>query len=311
MNISITGNLGSGKSSVCRILKEKGFDIISTGSIFRELAVEHGMSVEAFNQKVNADIKKGDHSVDDMIDQRTIRINQERDNIVFDSRLAWNFAPDSFKVFVIVDISEAARRVYHDSLRCDSETYESVEACRAGLIHRQELEKQRFKELYGIDYYKMSNYNLVIESTGAAPEQVAEEIIKKFQEYQQGKFKSCMELNPSSIFPTRCKTELTEESFSFTQVQADNENPIGEKRNQEPVKVSMAGGAWFVKKGHTSLLTATKNKNAFIIAEVDNSFVPVVLEEDDYHHFESLGSFTYRSYPVEAILREKNLLTFE
>ena len=40
MNISITGTLGSGKSSVCKILKENGYDIISNGVLFREIAEE-------------------------------------------------------------------------------------------------------------------------------------------------------------------------------------------------------------------------------------------------------------------------------
>lgn len=38
MNITITGNLGSGKSSIGKILKEKGYEIVSTGNIFRQLA---------------------------------------------------------------------------------------------------------------------------------------------------------------------------------------------------------------------------------------------------------------------------------
>ena len=40
MNITITGNLGSGKSSIGKVLKEKGYEIVSTGNIFRELAME-------------------------------------------------------------------------------------------------------------------------------------------------------------------------------------------------------------------------------------------------------------------------------
>lgn len=40
MNITITGNLGSGKSSVAKILQEKGYEIFSTGKVFRQLAME-------------------------------------------------------------------------------------------------------------------------------------------------------------------------------------------------------------------------------------------------------------------------------
>lgn len=40
MNITITGNLGSGKSSVAKILNERGYEYSSTGNIFRQLAME-------------------------------------------------------------------------------------------------------------------------------------------------------------------------------------------------------------------------------------------------------------------------------
>ena len=42
MNITMTGNLGSGKTSVCKELKEMGYEIISAGGLFRQLAEERG-----------------------------------------------------------------------------------------------------------------------------------------------------------------------------------------------------------------------------------------------------------------------------
>jgi Cytidylate kinase len=199
MNITITGNLGSGKSSVAKILKERGYEYSSTGNIFRQLAMENGLSVEEFNKKVNEAASRGDHSVDKMIDDTTTKIGEERDNVVFDSRLAWYFAPKSFKVFIITDIDEASRRVFHDSLRTNSESYESQEACKKALINRQKLETVRYQEIYHIDYYDMNNYNLVIDSTYAAPVEIAQEILDKMAAYQNGDFEKMMELNPKSI----------------------------------------------------------------------------------------------------------------
>lgn len=199
MNITITGNLGSGKSSVAKILKEKGYEYSSTGNVFRQLAMERGLSVEEFNRQVNEAAEQGDHSVDKMIDDTTARIGRERDRVVFDSRLAWHFAPKSFKVFIITDIDEASRRVFHDSLRANSESYESQDACRKALVSRQKLETVRYKEVYDIDYYDMNNYNLVIESTNALPDEIAQEILDKMSDYQNGSFEKIMELNPSSI----------------------------------------------------------------------------------------------------------------
>lgn len=40
MNITITGNLGGGKSSVCKELEKYGFKIITGGGLFRDIARE-------------------------------------------------------------------------------------------------------------------------------------------------------------------------------------------------------------------------------------------------------------------------------
>ena len=90
-----------------------------------------------------------------------------------------HFVPDSFKVFLMVDLQEAGNRVYHDSLR-KAETYQNPDAAIKALYERQSLEKERYRELYGVNYYDLNHYNLVIDSTHASPAVIAEEIIKSF-----------------------------------------------------------------------------------------------------------------------------------
>lgn len=44
MHITITGRLGSGKTTVCRILSDKyGYEIYSTGKINRAIAAERAL----------------------------------------------------------------------------------------------------------------------------------------------------------------------------------------------------------------------------------------------------------------------------
>lgn len=249
MNITITGNLGSGKSSVAKILKEKGYEYSSTGNVFRQLAMEKGLSVEEFNKQVNEAAGRGDHSVDKMIDDTTTRIGEERDKVVFDSRLAWHFAPKSFKVFIITDIDEASRRVFHDSLRANSETYESQDACRKALINRQKLETVRYKEVYDIDYYDMGNYNLVIESTNASPDEIAQEILDKMADYQDGVFEKIMELNPSSIKRT----------------------DLADVRQSDMVEVSEKCGVFSLTAGRDRLDEAVARGDKFVSVSVSAS----------------------------------------
>lgn len=251
MNITITGNLGSGKSSIAKILKERGYEIFSTGKIFRQLAMEKGLSVEEFNKQVNEAASKGDRSIDKMIDDTTAKIGAEKDKIVFDSRLAWHFAPKSFKVFVITDIDEASRRVYNDSVRANSESYSSQNECRRALINRQRLETVRYKEIYGIDYYDMSNYNLVIESTDAAPGEIAEEILARMEEYQNGVFERLIELNPSSIKYADDLEALNSESGEIT--------------------VDECNGAWTLHSGKEILENYIKNNKNFIAVKIASS----------------------------------------
>ncbi len=286
MNITITGNLGSGKSSIGKVLKEKGYEIVSTGNIFRELAMEKGLSVEEFNKQVNEATRRGDRSVDQMIDDTTARIGRERDNIMFDSRLAWNFVPDSFKVFVITDIDEASRRVFNDSVRANSESYESQEACKKALVHRQEMESVRFKEIYEIDYYDMSNYNLVIESTNAAPAEIAAEILEKLEAYQKGEFTKLMELNPSSI---------------FVGTEADKNGEI---------TVNELNGTWFIKSGVDKLVQAMEEGRKFVPVMVDASYQPVIQEKEIYEAFAKAHGISYVKYPTEVLKTEKDFMNF-
>ncbi len=251
MNITITGNLGSGKSSVAKILNERGYEYSSTGNIFRQLAMENGLSVEEFNKKVNEAAKSGDHSVDKMIDDTTTKIGEERDNVVFDSRLAWHFAPKSFKVSIITDIDEASRRVFHDSLRANSESYESQEACKKALINRQKLETVRYQEVYHIDYYDMSNYNLVIDSTNAASAEIAQEILDKMAEYQNGNFEKMIELNPASIkYAERADSDLPDSNM---------------------VEVLEIGGNFTLRAGKSRLDEALAHNEKFIAVKVAGS----------------------------------------
>ena len=58
MFITINGQLGSGKSEICKILKdEHGFDIFHTGKIQRQYAAELGISTLQLNELCKIDHK--------------------------------------------------------------------------------------------------------------------------------------------------------------------------------------------------------------------------------------------------------------
>lgn len=182
MHITMTGNLGSGKSTLSKLVAAaKGYEIYSTGKIQREFAAERGLSVLEMNE-----LMQKDHSFDNLIDDRVRQTSIEhKEDLFFDSRLAWHFAVNTFKVFLSVDIDEAARRVYGDSNRGTVETYASQEEAKQQLIKRAHTEDTRYRDIYGIDYFKASNYNLILDSTFSKPETLCEVLLDEKARYER------------------------------------------------------------------------------------------------------------------------------
>lgn len=232
MHITITGNLGSGKSTICKIMEnEYGFTIYSTGKVQRELARELGITTLEMNKLMCNDPK-----YDTMIDDTTARIGRENkeQNIIFDSRLAWNFVEQSFKVFLAVSIDVAATRVMGDN-RGQEEQYKTLKEAKALLLERARTEDIRYRDMYGLEYFNYSNYNLVIDSTHSSTEIIAKIIIeeaKKFYELLEnykGDFKT-FSYHKTLLSPRRLlKEELTnEESENKEQLWNPSSYYIGE-----------------------------------------------------------------------------------
>ena len=183
MHITLTGNLGSGKSTLSKILESQyGYEIFSTGKVIRQIASDHGVSVLEMNK-----LMEKDHKYDHEIDDTTARIARENPNknILFDSRLAWNFVEKSFKVFLSVSLDVAAVRVSGDLTRGGVENYASLEEAKRQLKERAEAEDKRYKEIYNIEYFNMSNYNLILDSTDCEPEILAQILKEEADAYEK------------------------------------------------------------------------------------------------------------------------------
>jgi cytidylate kinase len=180
MLISITGKLGSGKSTICGILKEKyGFEIFSTGTINREFARNLGITTLELNERL-----KADPSLDKEIDGTVTRLSIEKkdEKLIFDSRMAWYFAQNTFKIFLTIDPMEAANRVIKNQ-RGAEERYESVDDACAGLVKRGNVERERFIQIYGVDYFDHNNYNLIVDTTSRTPDEIVNIIMEHYEAY--------------------------------------------------------------------------------------------------------------------------------
>ena len=179
--ITITGDLGSGKSVVSKLLcAATGFDYVSTGQIQRQLAQEMGLDTLEMNRRADTD-----PSIDQRIDGIFAALGHDPNGYVVDSRLAWFFLPLSFKVYLQTDPAESARRILHDPDR-KSEMYETAEEALTKIRARKQSENERFWVKYGADCSNLQLFDVVVDTTRRTPHQVAALIIQAKQLKEKG-----------------------------------------------------------------------------------------------------------------------------
>ena len=172
--ITITGDLGSGKSTVSHLLCERlNYDYIYTGKIQRAIAQKYQMTTLELNKYAETHPE-----IDEEIDS-TFKSLSDSTDLIVDSRLAWFFIPNSFKVFLQTDVFVAANRISNDNQR-ENEVYLSTEEAVEKIIARKNSENKRYLELYGADCNDLSQFDLVIDTSFITPEDVADRIVESY-----------------------------------------------------------------------------------------------------------------------------------
>ena len=178
--ISLTGDLGGGKSTVAQLLIQKrpDFEIYSTGTIMRKMAADKGISIEEFNK-----LSEKNGKADSIIDNGLRALSDDPRALIIDSRMAWHFVKDTFKVYLSCEEMSSAARIM--TANRQNESFDNIDDAVNSIRERRASEKKRYKELYGVDITDMSNYNLVIDTTSTKPEIIAEYIFDVFDTWTQ------------------------------------------------------------------------------------------------------------------------------
>jgi CMP/dCMP kinase len=196
-HITITGDLGSGKSTVSKhLVNAYGYKRIATGDIQRQMAQELGVTTLELNKMAEVD-----PSIDREIDSIFESLRYSTESIVVDSRLAWHFLPRSFKVKLQVSPFVAAERVRLDLNRIN-EAYEDQRQALAGLRARRKEEVERFKRIYGVNIEDEENYDLVIDTTLISPHDVAQLIRQLMAFYKTLQPFDKRWISPQMLVPT-------------------------------------------------------------------------------------------------------------
>lgn len=182
--ITIAGKPGSGKSTTSKgLATELGYQHFSSGDLFRAIGRERGIDVTQTNLAAEKEVE-----IDYLVDQRLRDIGESEKDVVIDSRLAWHWMPDSFRVYLNLDLQVAATRILAnmDQTRLESEkVHNDPKKYAAALQERLDIETRRYKALYGVNPYDESNYDLVVDTAVNSPDQVRALILDQYEKWQQ------------------------------------------------------------------------------------------------------------------------------
>ena len=173
MIITISGDAGAGKSTVAEIVAKKlKFRHYSVGDFMRIIAKKRKLTLLQVSE-----LAERDETIDEELDDMQIELGKFEDHFVLDSRLGYHFIPKSFKVFLKVDINEAAKRIFKDKRHLENEN-QSLKTTLENIKKRKKSELHRYKKYYNLNPYTKKIYDLVIDTTNNVAEETAEEIMK-------------------------------------------------------------------------------------------------------------------------------------
>jgi predicted cytidylate kinase len=177
MRITISGPIGSGKTTVCNLLaKRLGYPCVVSGNIFREMAKEHKLSLAEFGALCERDM-----SYDRLLDERMVQIARGSQDIILEGRLVAymlekNGIP-ALKFFLTAETRVRAKRVVErEGIELETAIQEMKE--------REDSEAVRYRSYYGINIMSDDVYDVVIDTSDKTPEQIVDTMVEKVGEWK-------------------------------------------------------------------------------------------------------------------------------
>ena len=181
MIISIGGYMGSGKSTIAKMLAEKlGWPRYYIGGLRREKARARGLTLAEYNQ-----LGETDPATDFEVDEYQKKLGETEDNFIIEGRTSWHFIPQSLKIYLEVDKKISAKRIFNDlqkfADRNEARKFDSEETVLNNILEREKSDRTRYQKYYQFDVYDPSHYDFVLNTTNLT----AKEVFNKIWEFLQ------------------------------------------------------------------------------------------------------------------------------
>lgn len=179
MIITIAGKPCCGKSTTAEIFAQKyNFERINTGAIFKSKAKQMGKNV--LELVSSDDAIQIDYQVDGEL--KNIYETRLNDDLIIESRTSWSFMPKAFNVYIDVDDSVIAERLFNSD-RTGKEKASSLEDAKLMAMSRYKADCDRYKRIYNIDCTNLNNYDFIINNSNLTAEETADKIFEAYLSY--------------------------------------------------------------------------------------------------------------------------------
>ena len=154
MRILLSGLSGTGSTTAARrIAADLGLRYVYGGQIFRNLAVERGISLEELAESLERNPE-----TEREIDRRLIEAGMADDVLIEGRTIGWIFPVDvpASRIWLICELPERLRRV---------QAREHHPRSAENLLRREASDNRRYRTLYGIEPEDYSPFDLVLDTT--------------------------------------------------------------------------------------------------------------------------------------------------
>lgn len=180
--ITISGTPGSGKSTVAKALCKKfKAKRVYVGQYMRELARHKNMTLAELNY-----LAQSDPSIDIKADKETAKRARhlaKKYPAVVEGRVQFHFLPESTKIFIKANVTEAAKRIWKD-LKNAKKNKERNEAkvknigeLKKQILIRKKSELLRYKKYYHLNHYLLKHYDFVLDTSHITAQQAIEKTL--------------------------------------------------------------------------------------------------------------------------------------
>lgn len=168
MRILLSGLSGTGSTTAARrIAVDLGLHYVYGGQIFRNLAVEKGISLEEMVESLERDPE-----VEREIDRRLVAEGRHDDVLIEGRTIGWIFPKEipACRIWLTCDLGERLRRV---------QAREHTPRSPENLLRREASDNRRYLALYGIRPEDFSPFDLVLDTTDLP----VEEVVRRIEEF--------------------------------------------------------------------------------------------------------------------------------